>query len=205
MTVLTAARREKLGSRHARSLRAAGRFPATFQVDPKQPPLHISLDEHAFFIARHEHEHVYELEIDGEVELALIRELRWHVFAEHVDHIDFRRVVRGQKTEAEVELSFVGLSKGLVNHLMEHVTIRAVPTDIPDRVEVNVEGLEPGAVVLAGQLTLPEGVELVADPKDPVCNIAAPRGEEDEKEAEPAPEPGEVPLTRERRDEDEES
>ena len=117
-TILKTSARDALGSKAARALRSSKRIPCVVKMDPKAEPLHLSVDEHDFFVARHEREHVYELDIDGNVEMALIHELQWDTLADRIQHIEFRRVFRGQKTKAEVELEFIGLPKGVLLKLM---------------------------------------------------------------------------------------
>ncbi len=183
--VLKALKREKVGSRTARKERASGRIPVTLSMDKQELPLNLTIDEHEFMNARRRHEHVYELEFDGQTEMALVTELQWDVFGEHLNHVEFRRVIKGQKTEAEVEIAFVGMPKGgLLNHLVTHVTIRAIPSLIPESLEVDVDGLEPGAAIHASDLKLPEDVELEIEADTLIANIQAPRGEEEAAPAE---------------------
>ena len=180
-------KRGKLGSRSARVLRARGRIPACIQGEGKEN-LNLSIDEHEFLAARRHHEHLFDLEMDGgETETALVRELQWNALGEKIIHVEFRRVIRGQKTEAEVELEFTGHPKGgILNHLMTHVTIEALPSEIPDSIEVKVDGLEPGHPLHVRDLVLPEGVSIVGLPAEAqVAVVSVPKGEvEEEAEAE---------------------
>ena len=173
--------REKLGSRHARVLRLQGRIPANVQGGGRED-VNFSIEEDVFLAARRHHEHLFDIELDkGETETALVRELQWNTFGERIQHVEFRRVIRGQKTEVEVELAFVGHPKGgILNHLQTHVTIRSIPSKIPDGIEVPVGAMEAGNVLLASQLELPEGVALASDPELQVAVVSAPVSEEPE-------------------------
>ena len=162
---LQAVRRDKVGSRHARKLRAEGRIPASLQADNGQPHVDFHIEEHNFLATRRRHTHLYEIELGGAVETALVRELQWDVFGERIQHIEFKRVQRDVKTETDVELEFVGHPKGgMLNHLVTHVTVRCIPALIPDSIEVAVAGLEPGGAVFARDLVMPKDVELVMAP-----------------------------------------
>jgi large subunit ribosomal protein L25 len=163
-TTLKADLREKVGTRHSRKLRAEGRIPASLQAEGKSPHVDIAIDEDDFLAARRHHEHVYSLEYGNESESALVRELHWDVFGERILHVEFRRVDLTKKTEVEVTLEVVGMPKtGIVNTLVTHVTVSALPTDIPDSIVVKVAGLEPGVHITARELPMPEGVDLVVD------------------------------------------
>jgi large subunit ribosomal protein L25 len=190
----------KTGTRAAKKLRAQGQIPASIQGGGK-PNADVSIDELEFLTLRRRHEHVFELAVDGAAEeIALVKELRWETTSERILHVEFRRIVRGQKTELEVELNFEGHPKGgVTNHLVTHITIRSLPQDIPDGIVVQMGGLEIGQVILARDLVLPPGVELAVDPGTPIANVAIPRAIE---EPTPAPEaaaatpiPGTAPAT----------
>jgi large subunit ribosomal protein L25 len=204
-TTLKADVREKVGTRHSRKLRAEGRIPATLQAEGKKPHVDIAIDEEDFLAARRHHEHVYALEIGGESESALVRELHWDVFGEKILHVEFRRVDLKKKTEVEVDLEIQGTPKGgIVNTLVTHVTVRALPTNIPDSIVVKVEGLTPGTHITARELEMPEGSELVIDDPDQTLvqiselrvveepEAAPAEGEEGEEGAEAAAEGGEA-------------
>jgi len=194
-TTLKADTREKVGTRHARKLRDEGRIPATLQAGEDKPHLDISIDEEEFLTARRHHEHVYTLDVAGKTETALVRELAWDVFGERIIHVEFRRVDLRKKTEVEVELDFKGNPKGgLLNHLLTSVLIRAKPQDIPDSIVVDIDGLVPGVHISAGDLVMPEGVELAIDPETGVATINEPRAAE---EAAPAPAEGEEAVAAE--------
>jgi large subunit ribosomal protein L25 len=147
---LTAAVREKLGTRHARRLRESGRIPAALQSTAEAPHLDLSIDETEFLTSRRAHQHLYELSIGGEIQTALVNQLAWDVFGERILHVEFRRVDRHQKTDVRVPIEFFGNPKsGLLVHLMTELVVRTTPDRIPDSVTVKIGELEPGMVVLA--------------------------------------------------------
>lgn len=170
-------KRDVVGSRAARRLRRAGRIPASLQSDGEHPHVDLSVDADAFLGSRRRHVHLYELDIDGAKESAVVRELQWDALGDSLVHIEFKRVQLGVETESEVELSFYGqVKEGVLNHHVTHITIRSMPSLIPDGIEINVEGLEPGVHIRARDLTLPEGVSLAVDPALEIAVVSAMRG-----------------------------
>jgi len=168
---LKAEARTRKGTRHARSLRQRGQIPACLLSDGQTPSVEFSIDAHTFMTARRHHVHLFEIEIGGEVETALVRNLQWDTFGDAVLHIDFKRVRRDVETESEVELEFVGHPKtGMLNHLVTHVTVRCIPALIPDAIEVPVGHLEQGGLIVARELRLPEGVHLAIPAETPIAN-----------------------------------
>lgn len=189
--------RESVGSRPARKLRAAGRIPCNIQGADAEA-LNFSLDEGEFLAARRRHEHLFDIEFEGrsEPETAMVRELQYDLMGDSIVHVEFKRVVRGQETEAEVELVFVGhASGGIPNHMVSSITIAAIPSQIPESIELDVARLQEGEAFTAGQLELPEGVRLVTDAATPVANLttasaAAPEGDAEVEEAAEGEAPG---------------
>jgi len=189
--------RDRLGSRSSRKLRIQGRIPVCIQGESKGN-LELSIDEDAFLAARRHHEHLFDIELDGaDLETALVRELQWDAMGDRIIHVEFRRVIRGQKTDSEVEIEFVGHPKsGILNHLMTHVTINCLPSIIPNSIEVKIDSLEAGDSILIGDLVLPEGVEIVMDVETPVGHIIIPKVQEAEPEEEGVDVEG-IPITEE--------
>jgi len=169
---LKASTRAKLGSRASAALRSQGLIPASIEWLAEQPHLDVAVDEAEFMASRRKHQHVYQLQLDSGVETTIVRELQWDVFGSHITHIEFRRVDLNKKTEVEVDLHFVGHPKGVLNQLVSHVKVLALPTEIPDDLEVSVADLEPGTSVTAEKIKLPAGVELVTPPQVTVARIS---------------------------------
>ncbi len=173
--------REKVGSRDARHLRRAGRIPASLQADGDNPHVNLHLPEDEFLAARRKHVHLFDLVLGSNSESAVIRELQWDALGDRINHVEFKRVVRGVETESEVELAFFGqVAAGNLNHSVTHITIKCLPSIIPDAIEVNVTGMEPGTHIMAGDLTMPEGVSLAVPADLEVAVVAAPKAEVEE-------------------------
>ncbi|MCY2958740.1 MAG: 50S ribosomal protein L25 [Planctomycetota bacterium] len=175
--VLKAELRTRVGTRASRALRAEGRIPASMNADSTHGHVDLSIEEHGFLATRRRHTHLYEIEIGGKLEMAVVRELQWNTFGEQIVHIDFKRVQRDVKTESVVELEFTGHPKGgVLNHIHTHITVLCLPMDIPDAIEVPVGGLDTGGAILAKEIRLPASVTLVhpaADVKIAVVVVAA--------------------------------
>ena len=179
-TTLKAQVRAKVGTRAARALRAEGRIPGNLQGGADQPHIDLSIDEAEFLTARRHHQHLYELDLGGKLETALIEDLQWDVFGERIQHVEFRRVDRHQKTDVVVPLEFMGEPKaGLVMHMLNEITVLCTPDAIPDSIVVKVGELEIGASITVGQLVLPEGLELYEemDPEEVVAHVVEPKEE----------------------------
>jgi large subunit ribosomal protein L25 len=164
--------RPSAGTRAARKLRLQGRIPVSLQGERKESLL-LSIDQHEFLAARRQHEHVFMLEFEGGgSDSVMVRELQWDPLGEDILHVEFRRVDLTRETEAEVMLEFVGHPKGgVLNHLVAQVTVAAIPSKIPDKIEVKVDAMELGHPLFASELKLPEGVRLVTPATLPIAVV----------------------------------
>ncbi|HIF41634.1 MAG TPA: 50S ribosomal protein L25 [Planctomycetes bacterium] len=164
--VLKCGLRDKVGSRDARKLRSQGRIPASIQAEGKSVHLNIHLAADAFHSSRRHHVHLYDLDVDGDVHTAVVREMQWDVMGDYLNHIEFRPVQRGVAIESQVSLVFHGQVKDAVlSQNVTEITISCIPSLIPDNLEVEVDGLEVGVHLHASDIILPEGITLAVDPE----------------------------------------
>ena len=198
-SVLPAERREIVGTRASRAVRSAGRIPASLQADSESAHIDISIDEREFLASRRKHIHLYDIDVEGDVSSAIVRELQWDAFGDNIIHVEFRRVQRGVEIESVVALSTVGQAAGLVNLLVSQITILSIPSKIPDGLEINVKGLEEGTHLTAEAIEMPEGVSLAIDLETEVVTISGIKEEVEEAvEVEEGLEPeveGDAPAT----------
>ncbi len=191
--VLNIERREERGKGGARKLRKAGYIPAILysphKDDPEVPVKILKKEFHKVFSGEAEH-HVLNLNLDNEELMAVIKEIQRDPIKGDVLHVDFFKVFKGEKVSVEVPIEIVGESKGvkkggILEHLLRELEIEAVPSQIPDVIEVDVTELDLGDTLLVEDLKLPEGVEPLTPLETAVVSILAPvKGEEEVEEEE---------------------
>ena len=179
-SILTAERREKVGTRASREVRSAGRIPASLQADGNSPHVDISIDEREFLAFRRQHVNLYDIDVDGDLSSAIVRELQWDAFGDNIIHVEFRRVQRGVEIESVVALSTAGQANGVVNLLVSQIAIRSIPSKIPDGLVISVKGLEEGTHLTAAEIEMPEGVSLAIDGETEVVTISGMKEEVEE-------------------------
>ena len=165
--------RADVGKGASRRLRRTGRVPAiVYGAD--QAPASLTLD-HNYLIHAVEDEafrsSVLNLTIEGgKPQQVVLRDLQRHPFKPLITHVDFLRVSAGQALRIDVPLHFVneeispaGRKAGVViSHQITEVEIAATPENLPEYIEVDLAGLEPGDSVMLSQIVLPEGVTIPA-------------------------------------------
>ncbi|HEX6335472.1 MAG TPA: 50S ribosomal protein L25/general stress protein Ctc [Jiangellaceae bacterium] len=186
--------RTEFGKGAARRLRRADKVPAVLYGHGADP-VHLSLPGHDTMLALKNPNALLTLDIDGRKnELALAKHIQRHPLKNVIEHVDLILVRRGEKVVVDVPVHVVGEAAPgtLVNLDQPTISLKAEATHLPEYVEVSVEGLEPGTLIHAGDLKLPSGSELDADPEVLVVNVnVAPTAEDLEAEAAPAEVEGE--------------
>ncbi|MBF6171253.1 50S ribosomal protein L25/general stress protein Ctc [Nocardia blacklockiae] len=190
-SLLEATVRTEFGKGAARRTRRAGHVPAVL-YGHGEAPKHLSVDAHAFAAILREHgtNAVLNLEIEGKKQLALTKSVVVHPIRRYIEHADLLIVKRGEKVVADVHVVLSGDAAAgtLVTQDATTISVEADALNIPEEIEVSIEGAEAGTQITAGQITLPKGVTLDADPETLLVNvITAPAAEA----AEPAETEGE--------------
>ncbi|NLG46191.1 50S ribosomal protein L25/general stress protein Ctc [Gordonia sp. (in: high G+C Gram-positive bacteria)] len=184
----TTARTEK-GKGSARRARAAGQVPAVLYghgTDPKHlllPNRELSAIFRAGGINA-----VVELDIEGEKQLALTKQVDVHPLRNYIEHVDLLIVKRGEKVVVEVNILVEGTSQSgtLVVSEASTVEIEADALNIPEHIVISVEGLEAPTNITAGSITLPEGSTLVTDPEALLVSVEAQKAAAEPAEGEEA-------------------
>ncbi|HEY3087671.1 MAG TPA: 50S ribosomal protein L25/general stress protein Ctc [Jatrophihabitantaceae bacterium] len=185
---LPAEPRTEFGKGGARRTRRAGKIPAVI-YGHGAPPRHVSLPAREFGHAiKHGGANVLlTLSLDGAEELAIPKAIQRHPIKGVFEHVDLLAVRRGEKVTIDVPIIVAGevARGGLLAQESNVVSVEAEATQLPSEVEVNIEGLEIGSHVTAGDLTLPAGATLVTDPQQVLLLIQeAPTAAELEEEVE---------------------
>ena len=183
---LTALVRSKTGKGASRQARRDGHVPAVLYGHGSDPQ-HLLLPAHDFAaVLRNSGTNaVLVLDINGKEQLALTKALDIHPIRRTIRHADLLVVRRGEKVTVEVNVVVEGDAESgtLVTQETNAVEIEAEALSIPEQLTVSVEGVEAGTQILAGQIELPNGVNLVSDPELLVVNIVvAPSAEDLEEE-----------------------
>lgn len=180
--------RTEFGKGAARRIRRDDKVPAVVYGHGNDP-VHLTLPGHDTMMAlKHGGANaLLELDIDGEEQLALTKQVQIDPIRRVLEHIDFVSVRRGEKVTVDVPVHLVGEAARDALVVTEQATIQveAEATDIPEYIEVDIEGAEVGTQVHASDLALPSGTTLLLDPETLVVNITnAPTEEELEADLE---------------------
>jgi large subunit ribosomal protein L25 len=203
MIVELKATKRTVRGKAVQKLRTAGRMPGVV-YGPKQEPIAVDISERDFAktLATAGESTVINLSVDGDAHHVLIHEVDYDPVLGAPRHADFYAIVKGQKVQVTVPISFLGeapavkeLSANLVKALHK-LEVEADPMDLPHEFIVDVSGLVALDMRIdAKDIPLPPGVALVTKPDEVVATVIA---AVEEKEPEPAPDIAAIELSEDR-------
>jgi len=190
ITVLTANAREKVGKGSAREARRQGNIPAVIYGDKKSPiPIVIEqkilvrhLSTGGFFNT------LFDIDINGELNRVLPRDVQLHPVTDVPEHVDFLRVSGTTKISVEVPVEFIGddvspgiKSGGVLNVVRYTVEVSCTPDLIPSSLLLDLSSAEIGDSLHISAVNLPEGVTPTISDRDfTIATIVAPTVVRDE-------------------------
>jgi len=168
--------RNEFGKGAARRLRAAGKIPAVIYGHGSDTR-HVELPGHEIGLIVRKANALIDLDIDGDQELVLVKDVQKDPVRQVIEHIDLVIVRKGEKVEANVAIHLEGSSVSGTNVLLENAAVQlsVEATSIPEFIVVNVEGLEAGTLIHAGEINLPAGATLLSDPDLLLVHVVIPR------------------------------
>ena len=133
---------------------------------------------------------VLSLKLNDKIENCVLKEVQRDAFG-NIVHLDFQYVKKGDSVKLKVPVRFAGTEsldarRLLLDDIVTEVQLQGNPSEMPEHIEVNVEGLEHGAQILAKDLVIPETLKMDLDSETVVARIGSLKSEvaidEDEDE-----------------------
>ena len=204
MNILKAIKRSTVTAGQVNKLRSEGFIPAVLYGGEKNN-LNISVKKLQFqdliktetFMSK-----VFDLDIDGNSEKALPREIAFDPVSDEPIHIDFMRIVKGSKIILEIPVKFInsekspGLKKGgVLNIVRRKVELKCPTESIPDEIIVDLDNVEINTSLKISSVKLPEGVTpTIADRDFVIGTVVAPTVLVEPEKVEEAAAEGETPA-----------
>lgn len=151
---------------------------------------------------------IVEINLPEGKEQVLVKEIQYHVVTDLPIHADFQRVSLKDKMDVVVPVKLVGQSPdekaygAMVEHILRELEVRALVSKIPHEIEVDMTPMTINTGIVAGDIKLPEGVELLTDPQAPVVHLTILKEEDTTAPAAAAPAEPESSSTKGKKDED---
>jgi len=182
--VINAKARDKLGKEHAKKLRRGGMIPAVVYGAETSPlPLEVEAKSfHALLRSGLGENVIVTLNIDDQKngdKKVLIREVQRDPVWGDILHVDFQQVSLTKKLTINVPVRLVGTpigvqqDGGILQHVLRELELECLPTDIPEKIEVDVINLKIGDSIHVADIKL-EKVEILSDPQGSIVSVVPP-------------------------------
>ncbi|MBV2226134.1 MULTISPECIES: 50S ribosomal protein L25/general stress protein Ctc [Sphingobacterium] len=150
--------RQNVGKRDAKELRYEGKIPAVLYGGKEQT--HFSVSAADLKPVLYTPEVIFvELEIGGKKSKAIVQEAQFHPLTDEVTHVDFLQLFDDKEVSVNIPIKLVGTSPGVkmggkLVQKLRNLRVKALPNNLPQEIEVPMEGLEVGKSYRVGQVAL---------------------------------------------------
>ena len=182
--------RAKQGTGASRRLRNTGRAPGIV-FGGEAAPVTIELDHNALWHALKKetfHASILDMELAGQVQKVLLRDVQYHPYKPQVLHVDFQRVDDKTRLHKKVPLHFINADESeavktdrcVINHVMTEIEVECLAMQLPEFIEVDLVNVKKGDTIHARDLVMPKGIKRVTHGRTnlTVVTVVPPKVEE---------------------------
>ena len=178
--------RKEHGTSAARRARLQNKVPAVvYHSGVEAIPL--SVDKISLNKALRTGQMIFEVNVEDKDQFVLVKEIQYHPVTDEIIHIDFQKVKEDEKISLEVAVRSSGEAQGvklggLLVQMLNSVTIKCKPAEIPEFLEIDVTDMEMNTNLFVKDITLPSDVEMLTAEDIAVVSVQEPKQEKEEEE-----------------------
>ena len=153
---------------------------------------------------------IFEVNVEDKDQFVLVKEIQYHPVTDEIIHIDFQKVKEDEKISLEVPVRSFGEAQGvklggLLVQMLNSVTIKCKPAEIPEFLEIDVTDMEMNTNLFVKDITLPGDIEMLTADDIAVVSVQEPKEEKEEVIVEPESEEADEASDAEEQPADEEA
>ena len=177
--------RKEHGTSAARRTRLQNKVPAVvYHSGVEATPL--SVDKISLNKALRTGQMIFEVNVEDKDQFVLVKEIQYHPVTDEIIHIDFQKVKEDEKISLEVAVRSSGEAQGvklggLLVQMLNSVTIKCRPAEIPEFLEIDVTDMEMNTNLFVRDITLPRDVEMLTADDIAVVSVQEPKEEKEEE------------------------
>jgi len=201
--VVSAKNRTETGKNVNRRLRVEGLIPGVLYGSSKKPvAVSVSPKEIGTILRSATGENtLFDLDLGGKRRRVILKEFQVEPIKGRILHADFYEVALDKVLEVKVHVELTGVpvgvkvQGGILDFVTRELEVECLPTDIPEKIVVDVSELELGKHVRVAELKVSDKIKVLTDPGLVIAHVVTPRAEEEvAPAAEAAPAEGEAPA-----------
>ena len=176
--------RKEHGTSAARRARLQNKVPAVvYHSGIEATPL--SVDKISLNKALRTGQMIFEINVEDKNQFVLVKEIQYHPVTDEIIHVDFQKVKEDEKISLEVSVRSSGVSQGvklggLLVQMLNSVTIKCKPAEIPEFLEIDVTDMEMNTNLFVKDIILPKDVEMLTAEDIAVVSVQEPKQEKEE-------------------------
>ncbi len=177
--------RKEHGTSAARRTRLQNKVPAVvYHSGIEATPL--SVDKISLNKALKTGQMIFEVNVEDKNQFVLVKEIQYHPVTDEIIHVDFQKVKEDEKISLEVAVRSSGEAQGvklggLLVQMLNSVTIKCKPAEIPEFLEIDVTDMEMNTNLFVKDITLPTDVEMLTAEDIAVVSVQEPKEEKEEE------------------------
>jgi len=166
--------RQSVGKRGSKETRYAGNIPAVLYGGKEQTHLSVSAADLKPILYTPEVIFV-ELDINGKKTRAIVQEAQFHPLTDLVTHIDFLELFDDKEVSVNIPIKLTGTSPGVkmggkLVQKLRSLRVKALPNNLPQEIEVPMDGLDVGKSVRVDQIKL-ENAKVLNNGDDTIVSV----------------------------------
>ncbi|HET6245938.1 MAG: 50S ribosomal protein L25/general stress protein Ctc [Bacteroidetes bacterium] len=181
--------RENVGKKDAKAIRRNGQIPCVLYGGTEQ--IHFSADSKEFKDLIYSPDaHLVKLNVNGKEYSAALQEAQFHPVNDNILHVDFIQLFEDKVAKIDIPVNLIGTAVGVraggkLIKKQRLLKVRALPGDLPDSIEVNVENLQVGGIVRVKDISVKKLI-ILNSPSTVVATVKGKRGMDTAAAAAPA-------------------
>ena len=187
---LTVSERSERGSRAVPRLRRSGLIPGVLYGGGGGEPVSFSVATRDLRLALQDHSQVIDVQLPGQkaARPVILKDTQRHPVRDEIMHLDLLQVRLDEKIHSTLPIELEGAEEapgakegGVLEHVTRELNIEALPTDIPERVLIDVSGMEIAGTMHLSEVEVPGGVTLLDDLEETIIATIRPPSEVEEE------------------------
>ena len=176
--------RKEHGTSAARRTRLQNKVPAVVYHSGVEATA-LSVDKISLNKALRTGQMIFEVNVEDKNQFVLVKEIQYHPVTDEIIHIDFQKVKEDEKISLDVSVRSIVDSLGvklggLLVQMLNSVTIKCKPAEIPEFLEIDVTEMEMNTNLFVKDITLPSDVEMITADDIAVVSVQEPKQEVEE-------------------------
>ncbi len=178
--------RTRLGTRTCRKLRQEGRIPGNI-YGHKKDSVSISVDGETLTRAVNSGHKIVDVNLDGQMEITILRDVHWNTFATEILHFDLMRIDANERVAVTVPITIKGIapgvtSGGVLEQPVHELDMEVLALEIPDELVLRISDMKMGDAKHVSDLELPPSAQVSLPADTILVQVNEPHVVTDEEE-----------------------